>query len=69
MIFWLIHNVEFLELTLSKLDSFDADQGNYPLEGASIYYDSRYLRFYFTGIDEDSAKKKVLTKNITTVIH
>ena len=46
---------------LSKLDSFDADQGNYPLEGASIYYDSRYLRFYFTGIDEDSAKEKVLS--------
>lgn len=46
---------------LSKLNEFDADQGNYPLEGASIYYDSRYLRFYFTGIDEDSAKKKVLS--------
>lgn len=46
---------------LSRLDSFDADQGNYPLEGVSIYYDSRYLRFYFTGIDEDSAKKKVLS--------
>lgn len=44
---------------LSKLDSFNADKGNYPLEGASIYYDSQYLRFYFEGIDEDSAKEKV----------
>ena len=46
---------------LSKLDSFDADQGNYPLEGASIYYDSQYLRFYFEGVDETTAKNKVLS--------
>lgn len=46
---------------LSKLDSFDADQGNYPLKGASIYYDSQYLRFYFTGVTENSAKNKVLS--------
>ena len=46
---------------LSKLDSFDADQGNYPLKGVSIYYDSQYLRFYFTGVTENSAKNKVLS--------
>lgn len=44
---------------LSKLDSFDADKGNHPLKEADIYYDSQYLRFYFTGVDEDSAKEKV----------
>lgn len=46
---------------LSKLNEFDADHGNHPLEGADIYYDSQYLRFYFTGVTEDSAKEKVLS--------
>ena len=46
---------------LSKLNEFDADHGNHPLEGADIYYDSQYLRFYFTGVTEDSAKYEVLS--------